>query len=71
MTFDEWYSANVAPTLPNDIPQPLRDAARASMASCWNAAIDAIWSTKGAPDPNALADRRYFSDSEFAEMRAK
>ena len=42
MTFDEWYSANIAPTLPNDVPQKLLEAARAQMARCWNAAIDAV-----------------------------
>ena len=42
MTFDQWYSANVAPTLPTDIPPALRKAARESMAACWNAALDAI-----------------------------
>ena len=42
MTFDEWYSANIAPTIPTDIPPVLRQAARESMAACWNAALDAV-----------------------------
>jgi hypothetical protein len=41
MTFDEWYSANIAPTLPTDAPPALLKAARESMAACWNAAVDA------------------------------
>ena len=45
MNFDDWYSANVAPTLPNDIPKKLRDAAREQMARCWNAALDAARDT--------------------------
>jgi len=40
MNFDDWYSANVAPTLPNDIPKKLRQAAREQMARCWNAALN-------------------------------
>lgn len=39
MTFSEWYAANVEPTLPTDVPEPIRQNARESMAACWNAAI--------------------------------
>jgi hypothetical protein len=41
MTFQEWYAANIEPTLPTDVPEPIRQNARESMAACWNAAIDA------------------------------
>ena len=40
MTFADWYAANIAPTIPHDVPAPVRQAARESMAACWNAAID-------------------------------
>jgi hypothetical protein len=36
--FDTWYTANVAPTLPNDAPEIVLKAARDMMAWCWNAA---------------------------------
>jgi len=41
MTFQDWYAANIEPTLPTDVPEPIRQNARESMAACWNAAIDA------------------------------
>lgn len=41
MTFQEWYAANIEPTLPTDVPEPIRQNARESMAACWNAALDA------------------------------
>jgi hypothetical protein len=40
--FDSWYSATIAPTLPNDMPDVLKKAARESMAACWNAALDEV-----------------------------
>jgi hypothetical protein len=39
--FDTWYTAKVAPTLPNDAPKIVLETAREMMASCWNAALDA------------------------------
>jgi len=49
MTFDEYFERNVAPTLPNDIPPQLRDAARAQLAQCWNEAISAAWNASKGP----------------------
>lgn len=50
MTFTEWYAQNVEPTLPNDIPSQLREAAREQMARCWNAALDAVNEAGGGVD---------------------
>ena len=49
MTFSEWYAANVEPAMiqnANQLPDPeqrkiVLQAARDSMAACWNAALDA------------------------------
>ena len=49
MTFSEWYAANVEPAViqnANQLPDPeqrkiVLQAARDSMAACWNAALDA------------------------------
>lgn len=41
MTFADWYAGNVAPTIAQ-LPAPARQAARMSMAACWNAALDAV-----------------------------
>jgi hypothetical protein len=45
MTFDDWYAANIARDLPADIPKFAREAARAQMARCWNAALEAVLKT--------------------------
>jgi hypothetical protein len=42
MTFSEWYAANIEPTLPTDVPEPIRTNARESMAACWNAALESV-----------------------------
>ena len=49
MTFSEWYAANVEPAViqnANQLPDPeqrkiVLQAARDSMAACWNAALEA------------------------------
>ena len=48
MTFDAWYSANIAPQieqslkpLPKAVHEQIRKSSRDAMAACWNAAIDA------------------------------
>jgi len=38
--FDDWYNANIAPTLPHDLPGHIRQAARLPLIACWNAAIE-------------------------------
>jgi hypothetical protein len=67
MTFDEWYSRNVAPTLPNDIPPALRQAARESMVACWNAAINACYVVIYSSDPPAIKG----NGLDFVEVRAR
>lgn len=47
MTFSEWYAATIEPTLPTDVPEPIRTNARESMAACWNAALDAVLAEAG------------------------
>jgi hypothetical protein len=43
--FESWYSREVAPKLPNDLPPQIRQASKEAMAACWNAALDAAQET--------------------------
>jgi hypothetical protein len=38
--FESWYATNIAPTLPADIPPQFVNAAKESLAACWNAAVE-------------------------------
>jgi len=69
MNFDDWYSANVAPTLPNDIPKKLRQAAREQMARCWNAALEAA-EKHSYPIAQLIASRAVAVD-ELEDMKVK
>jgi hypothetical protein len=72
VTFDQWYTANVAPKLPTDAPPAIRAAARESMAACWNAALDAV--NQWLDDPSARIDGSAFIDAngiDFSELRAR
>jgi len=39
--FDDWYNSTIAPTLPHDLPEHIRQAARMPLIACWNAALEA------------------------------
>lgn len=54
MTFDAWYSANIAPQieqslkpLPKAVHEQIRKSSRDAMAACWNAALDAVYEECG------------------------